>query len=663
MTSIHAAVMILFVGGLVALVAGRRGRLASSIGPITAVIGGGLAVAQAVEVLRGAQVLSLRMPWLVPLGSLSLSLDPLAAVFIVPIGVVGVLAAVYGSEYLARHGEEKNLGVCWFLFNLLLASMLMVVMARNGVLFLVAWEVMSLASLFLVMFEAQETSVRRAGWTYLVATHLGTAFLLAMFALLGRGTPSLDFATFKPDRTLADIVFVLALVGFGTKAGLIPLHVWLPEAHPAAPSHVSAVMSGVMIKTGIYGLLRILTLLGAPPAWWGWTLLGVGAASGILGVLFALAQRDLKRLLAYSSVENVGVITVGLGVGLLGITYRIPAMAVLGLAGALLHVVNHALFKSLLFLGAGAVLHTTGTRDMDHLGGLAKRMPWTALGFLIGATAICGLPPLNGLVSELLIYVAALAGLSDVGRVPDLAWPLVTILAVGGLALIGGLAAACFSKAFGMVFLGAPRTAHAEQAHEVGLPMRVSMMVLAVACVLVAFAGPQLPGVLRPAVEKLLPPAVRGDLIAGLDLGTRVLGFAWAGSLALVGLMALIVLVRWRLLAGRSVAQGETWDCGYVAPAPSMQYTSSSYAHPLVNLFRLFLRSHEAIEPPSELFPPRASLHTETPDLFTQNLYRPVFAVVGWTAARLRWFQQGRIQLYVLYIALTLLVLVIWKLG
>ena len=255
---------------------------------------------------------------------------------------------------------------------------------------------------------------------------------------------------------LAGVLFLLAVIGFGTKAGFMPLHVWLPEAHPAAPSHVSAVMSGVMIKTGIYGLMRAFTFLGTPPLWWGWVLVAIGLTSGVLGVLFALAQHDLKRLLAYHSVENIGIIALGLGVGLLGMSTGSPVLIVLGFGGALLHVLNHALFKGLLFLGAGAVVHGTGTREIDQLGGLLKRMPWTAATFLVGAVAISGLPPLNGFVSEFLIYLGAFKGGISTGG--PVAVPLLALIA--GLALIGGLAVACFTKAFGIVFLGEPRSEH-----------------------------------------------------------------------------------------------------------------------------------------------------------------------------------------------------------
>ena len=332
--------------------------------------------------LGGRVPTSLQIAWNMPGGSLTFGLDGLSAFFCLPILLVSPLAALYGCQYLAH--EKKPLGPASFFYNVLTASMLLLLAARNGLLFLVIWEVMAISSFFLVVFDDEHAHVRQAGWTYLVAAHIGTGALLVLFALFGKQANSLDFdlmakAALSP--TMAGILFVLAVIGFGTKAGFIPLHVWLPEAHPAAPSHVSALMSGVMIKTGIYGLLRILTLLGHPSAAWGWTLVIIGLVSGILGVAFALAQHDLKRLLAYHSVENIGIIALGIGAGLLGLAWNQPALAVLGFGGGILHVLNHAVFKSLLFLGAGAVVHSTGTRDIDHLGGLIKSMRWTAVTF------------------------------------------------------------------------------------------------------------------------------------------------------------------------------------------------------------------------------------------------------------------------------------------
>jgi formate hydrogenlyase subunit 3/multisubunit Na+/H+ antiporter MnhD subunit len=532
--------------------------------------------------------------------------------------------------------------------------MAIVVVAKNGVLFLVAWEAMSLASFFLVTFENERQDVRDAGWTYLVATHLGNAFLLALFLLLGNGTESLDFDQFHHPAS-SGALFLLALVGFGTKAGFIPLHVWLPEAHPAAPSHVSALMSGVMIKTGIYGLVRTLTLLGDPAPWWGWTLIAVGITSGILGVLFALAQHDLKRLLAYHSVENIGIIALGLGVGLLGLSYQSPALAALGFAGGLLHVINHAVFKGLLFLGAGAVLHATGTREIDRLGGLLKKMPLTGFTFLIGAAAITGLPPLNGFVSEFLIFLGAYKAVASGNG--GLIVPAGAIIL--GLALIGGLAAACFTKAFGVVFLGEPRTNDTASAHEPGPAMRIPMIVLAAGCFGIGILSPWVMRSMGGVIE-FVAGASSGNLLTGVS---RTLNSFVLGGAVLFVLIILLAALRKALLAGRSVSAAPTWDCGYARPAATMQYTASSFAQPLTDLFGQLLRTSRHASLPSGLFPSKASLATETPDVCREEGFQPVFLSVDWGLSKLRRLQTGHVHLYVLYIALTLVILLVWKIA
>ena len=611
-----------------------------------------------VSVLWTGRVETWRGVWQVPLGSFFVQLDALSAFFLLPILGLATVAALYGGEYLMAYRSRKNLGAAWFFFNLLVASMVMVALAQNGVLFLLAWEIMSLASFFLVTFENEQESVRQAGWTYLVATHLGTAFLLVLFLLLGRQAGSLDFDRFLAASgsiaPMAGVAFSLALIGFGTKAGFMPLHVWLPEAHPAAPSHVSALMSGVMIKTGIYGLLRTLTFLGPPASWWGWVLIGIGLVSGLGGVLFALAQHDLKRLLAYHSVENIGIIALGLGVGVLGLALHQPALAVLGLAGGLLHVLNHALFKGLLFLGAGAVIHATGTRDIEHLGGLIRQMPWTAAMFFTGSVAICGLPPLNGFVSEFLIYVGAFTGLGLSGVS---VWGTATI---AGLAMIGGLAAACFTKAFGIVFLGEPRTDQAH-GHEAGWAMLAPMAVLALGCVAVGFLAPQVVAAMKPvigSVTGLGNAAIEG----GLSLAIEPLRWVVSASGIFVLILGLLAWLRHRLLSGREVSLSGTWDCGYARPTARMQYTASSFAQPLTNMFGHLLRTRRRVEAPDGFFPVHAALHTETDDLFQKNLFRPAFRGIEWLLLWCHWLQQGRVQLYILYVAVTLLVLLVWNL-
>jgi len=357
----------------------------------------------ALAVLGGATVPDLRLAAAAPFGAWVFGLDALSAVFLLAILTVGAACGFYGVTYLDHERGHRAVGAAHLFLALLVTSLALAVTARAAVPFLIAWEVMAVMAYLLVVFEHQRSEVRRAGLIYLVATHVGTLLLFVLFATWAGGAGDFSFAALAAHAPFTagrgGMILTLALVAFGLKAGAVPLHVWLPEAHAAAPAHVSALMSGVVIKMGIYGLLRALVLFGPPPPWWGWVVLVVGACSGVLGVVWALAQHDIKRLLAFHSVENVGIILLGIGAGALGLAYGHPVIAVLGFAGAALHTLNHALFKSLLFLGAGSVIHATGTRDIERLGGLAREMPTTAAAFLIGAAAIVGLPPLNGFVS------------------------------------------------------------------------------------------------------------------------------------------------------------------------------------------------------------------------------------------------------------------------
>jgi len=649
--------IIIFAGGLASLISGRRSGLACVFGALGAVAGSIAAVIPAFKVLLHGITESFRLNWSIPFGSFFVQVDPLSAVFLIPILGLSAIAAIYGVGYLWAYRGKKNLGVAWFFYDLLLLGMVLVVAAKNGILFLLAWELMSLAPFFLIIFDDEKEKARDAGWTYLVATHIGMVFLLIFFLILGGQNGSMDFDKIGViDGLTASFLFVLAIVGFGTKAGFMPLHVWLPEAHPAAPSHASAVMSGVMIKIGIYGLIRAMTFLGHPPIWWAWILIGIGASSGVVGVLFALAQHDLKRLLAYHSVENIGIITLGLGIGVLGISTGSPTLAVFGFGGCFFHIINHAIFKGLLFLGAGAVLHGSGTLAIDHLGGLIKRMPWTAVTFLTGAIAISGLPPLNGFASEFLIYL----GVFKDGMSHGLVNIIPVLGVIGGLALIGGLAAACFTKAFGIVFLGQPRSKHSQQAHEVNFAMLLPMVTLAILCVLMGVFSPFIIRVFRAAISNvtLLPQeVVQGQLNAGSSILSNVV----IVSVLLVALICGLALLRKWLLSGRSVEQIETWGCGYACPTARMQYTASSFAQPLVALFRLFLQTNSRDLPPKGIFPDRAFLKTDTADTSSKYLYQPLFKWIGFMLSKLQWIQHGRLQLYVLYIALTLLMLLIWK--
>ena len=652
-----AAMVVLFLGGVASLMLAWRPRVGQLAGCASAIAGCLLGLVPACAAACGGANEALRFHWSVPYGSFTVALDPLSGFFLVPILLVCGVSALYGVRYLEAAAPAKLRSV-WLFYNVLAGSMVLVVIARNSVLFLVAWEIMTLASFFLVVFDHERASVREAGWTYLVATHIGTAFLCVCFIMAARQTGTFDWCGAGGLQALsaagAGLIFGLAVIGFGTKAGFVPLHVWLPEAHPAAPSHVSAVMSGVMIKTGIYGVLRVATWFGAPPLWWGWLLVGIGLTSGVIGVYFALAQHDLKRLLAYHSVENIGIIALGIGVGMLGQAANMPALAVCGYAGALLHVVNHALFKSLLFLGAGAVAHATGTRELDRLGGLLKRMPITGIAFLVGATAICGLPPLNGFISEVLIYAGAFKGM--VAAPISVAGPCVALIA--SLALIGGLAAACFAKAFGVVFLGEPRSAPAAVAHEVGVAMRVPMQMLAGLCVLTGVAAPLLLTFVMPAVRCAAGPlpAAAAEAISGT---ATLLACVACGAWALITLTLLVGVLRRRLVARRATAAAVTWDCGYARPTARMQYTASSFAQPFIDPLAGLTGTEQHAQLPTALFPAEAHFSMHTPDTFRLRLFAPLFHAGAWLARPMQWLQHGNVQLYILYIALTLLILLL----
>ena len=528
---------------------------------------------------------------------------------------------------------------------------------------------MSVASYFLVLTESDQRETRQAGLWYLAMAHGGLVLLMAAFLLMAAGAPSTGFADL---RTAAgalpaharNAVFLLALLGFGSKAGLVPLHVWLPLAHPAAPSHVSALMSGAMIKMGVYGLLRVaLDLLGGGPPWWGGTILAAGAVSAVLGVLYALMEHDLKRLLAYHSVENIGIIFLGIGAGMMFQSYGLTSLALLGLVAGLYHTVNHACFKGLLFLGSGAVLHATHTRNMEELGGLIKGMPRTALCFLVGAVAISGLPPLNGFVSEWLVFQALLGG-------PQLPRPelgLIMAFSVAMLALTSGLAAACFVKAFGITFLALPRSVRAAQAREVPLTMQLGMGALALACVALGVLASFIVPVLNSVVAGL------GGLPAGLMTGVPGLTLEIPGAVGAIApaavaaglvLVAVGVGVAFRLgAADRRLRVGDTWGCGRIGQTPRMEYTATAFAEPLRRVFAELYRPTEDLSidfhPESRYFVQSIAYRSEVHPWLERLLYAPVVSFLRRTAFRVRWLQAGSLHLYLLYMIVALVVLLL----
>jgi formate hydrogenlyase subunit 3/multisubunit Na+/H+ antiporter MnhD subunit len=663
MSLLFAAVAVLVASGLLAACCGRQAMLATIVGSVGAIAGCALGLVPALTSLWRSSTESYYHTWDVPYGSFSVELDPLSALFLASALILALLAAMFGCRFLLAYRSWKLIGPPWFFFNLLIAGMIMVLVARNGILFLVAWEVMSLASYFLVTFDNEKQSVREAGRLYLIAMHLGAAFLLAFFVLLGQGAKSLDFdqiAAAAPAVTpkMTNVLFLLALVGFGTKAGLMPLHVSLPEAEPAAPSHAAAVMSGAMIKMGIYGILRTLTLLEDAPAWWGYLLIVVGIVSGVWGILFALAQQDMARTLAYSSIENEGVIALGIGSGLLGLSYDIPSLAALGFAGALFHVVNHGMFKGLLFMGAGAIQQSTGTRDVDRLGGLLRRMPIVGLTFLLASAAITAIPPLNGFVGEFLIYLGAFREGEELDAAPASA----ALAVIASLALVGGLALVTFTKLFGIAFLGSPRSPDAVKAKPAHWLLTAPMVVLAVGCVALGLGAPVALPYLSPMLS-LLTRQPADAVAAALEPTVESLNAIVLVAGVLGGLIVVLSVIRLALLAPREVTKSGTWGCGYRQPTVRMQYTATAYAQPAVDFFYMLLRTRRRVSPPRGLFPGEAAAASDTPDVPHYFFYRPIYLTVEWLFSKLRWMQHGHAHLYVLYVGVTLVTLLIWYIS
>ncbi len=631
MTLVALGVALIFLAGLAAAALARRPAVGETLFRI--LFGGGCVAGAlpALSVLSGATVPDVRLVPATPFGPWVFGLDALSAVFLLAVLSVGAACAFYGLAYLAHERGHRAVGAAHLLLAVLVAALALTVVAQAALPFLIAWEVMAVAAYLLVVLEHERREVRRAGMIYVVATHVGTLLLFALFAIWAGGASDLSFAAlaahppFSPGR--GGMILAVALIAFGLKAGAVPFHFWLPEAHAAAPAHVSALMSGVVIKMGIYGLLRTVVLFGSPPPWWGWVVLALGAVSGVLGVVWALAQHDIKRLLAFHSVENVGIILLGAGAGALGVAYGHPLIAVLGFAGAALHTLNHALFKSLLFLGAGSVIHATGTREIDHLGGLARRMPRVTATFLVGAAAIVGLPPLNGFVSEWVVYQALLRGASA-GDAMQLAG-----LAAVVLAFIGALALACFVKVVGILYLGAPRHALAMEPREPAPGLIRPLVGLAAACVVI--------GLVPIAV---VPAALRvGSLVAGLPLQADAA--AGPATVFTVGL-AVSLLVAWGLYAalgrGRERLEAATWSCGYPAPTARMAYTASSFAAPLLSVFRSF--SGVRTRRTGDAFATHAS------DPVLDGVLVPAWRGARTAAAWLRHVQRGGLSQYLLWV-------------
>ena len=583
-----------------------------------------------------------------------LAIDALSSAFLLPLQIVGGLGALYGSSYWPLDAPKGSGRSLRFFMALLVAAMSLVFLARQGIFFLLVWEVMAASAFLLIGTDHEDAKVRRAAWIYLLATHLGTGLLTALVILLARRSggwlwiPLLGTASPKLDTG----ILVLAILGFGFKAGWIPFHFWLPAAHAGAPSHVSAILSSVMLKAGIYGVLRISGLLPWIPTGVGGVVLLLGTATALYGVFYALAERDFKRLLAYSSIENIGVIGMGIGLGLTGRATHDAWLTALGFGAALLHVWNHAAFKSLLFFGAGSVLHATETRDMERLGGLASRMPLTARLIFPGVLAVAALPPFGAFISEWILYRGLFAALMR-------GYPWSAGVALPALALVGGLAAVAFAKFFGFVFLGSPRGAMAEKAHDPKLPMLIPMGILAFLCLGLGLGSALLLPMLDRVVA-ILAPGASNLLAPSLGFELRMIG-GFGGLLLMLGGLAWSWARRTsRLMNAQPAPSLPTWNCGYSAPSARMQYSADSFSDGWARLLpgrRVRMRRLKAILPTPSTF------HLELSDSAGLGFLEP--RVEG-LANRAMWFrrlQPGYLTVYLLYVLLALLGVFLWMLG
>jgi hydrogenase-4 component B len=607
----------------------------------------------------------------IPFLTFAIRLDPLASFFVLTISLVGLASSVFALGYVTEFYGRSSIAAMGSLFNGFLLAMTLVVMADNGFLFLIVWELMSLLSYFLVVTEHEKAEVRYAGLFYLIMAHVGTAFIMLTFLIFFQGAGSFSFEAFRhPEHPLSEgmrtLAFLVALVGFGAKAGIVPLHVWLPYAHPAAPSHISALMSGVMIKTAIYGLIRVFFdfLGGEFPWWWGFAVLVIGAVSALLGVMYALMEHDLKSLLAFHSVENIGIILLGIGAGMIFQSYGLQEFAALGLLAGLYHTINHAVFKALLFMGAGSLLYATHTRNMEEYGGLLQRMPWTGFFFLVGAVSIAALPPTNGFVSEWLVFQSLFLSF----HLPAVFLKLMLPLAAAMLAMTGVLALACFAKAFGMSFLALPRSSHARHAKEVPVPMRIGMGLLAVLCVGLGLA----PMMVVPLLDRITGP------LTGVSISDKVLALdGWAlapGNVefssvsppilaAMLIACAFVGLLLAYVFGGRLVKRWyKTWGCG-LNLSPRMEYTPTGFVQPIKRVFSTIYQPTVKLETEfleeSHYFAKRRRFESHIEPVFQRYLYDPVVRFFTTMADRLRVIQTGSLHLYLTYIFVTLVVLLL----
>lgn len=658
------SIIFYLAGAGLSLLVARKENTSITIAAISAICGGVLGLCSAIPVLLNGHVQGYTTAGLFPFATFTVRFDMLAAFMVMVISLLVTVCSLYSIAYV-REYAGRGAGSMGFFMNLFIASMVGLVVMDNAFYFIILFEAMSLASWFLVISEQDRESVS-AGLLYFFIAHAGSVLIMIAFFLMWRESGSLDFAAFRQLRlspSLASTVFLLAFLGFGAKAGMLPLHSWLPRAHPAAPSHASALMSGVMVKIGIFGIIKVsLDLLGVPQLWWGIVVLAFGSVSAVLGVLYALAEHDIKRLLAWHTVENIGIILMGVGVGIVGIATQHTVLATLGLLGALYHLLNHAVFKGLLFLGAGAVIYRLHTRDMEKMGGLGKLMPKTALAFLIGCMSISALPPLNGFISEWYTYQSLFSMSHDGNMLMRLSAPIAIVM----LAITGALAAMCFVKVYGVSFCGGPRSENASRAREVPWQMTLSMLLLALCCVVLGLGASYIAPVLVRVAMSLSGThdvvVAQGHLLIPAQAAQAMI----SPSLIFILLIALPVLplLLWLCLKGDRPAfrrRGDPWACGY-GWEPLMAVSAGGFTQPLRAMFAVLYRMRQWLDPTPQL---SKTLQSTThgaalaEPFWDEKIILPLVRLVRRIGAQLQRLQGGDFRIYCLYVVAALTVLLL----
>lgn len=661
---------ILLAGAILSACSGKKEATTRIISSTFAAVGSLSGLISGVYFLISGKIFGFSLPLSLPGFNLTFNIDRLSGFFIALVGLVSLLASIYALGYLKHYKGKYNLNWLGFFYNAFIASLLLVPAADNMIFFLVVWEIMSITSYFLVIFEKKEEETIKAGFLYFLMTHIGTAFILVAFLLLYKYTGSFNFSEISAAAhqlpTLAAAgVFIFSLIGFGSKAGIIPLHIWLPEAHPAAPSHVSAIMSGVMIKLGVYMMFRLFTdVLVNIPLWWGIVILLVGAISSILGVLYALAEHDIKRLLAYHSIENIGIILLGLGAGMIFLSLGMNSLAAVAFAASLFHTLNHAVFKALLFLGAGSVISATHTRNMEEYGGLIKRMPQTALFFLIGSLAISAIPPFNGFFSEWLCFQSLFSGAS----LGNFHLSLLFLAAAGLLAFTSALAAACFVKAFGVSFLARPRSEEAEHAKEVGSAMLSGMGILAALTLVFGLFSGTISRLLAD-ISLSLKSLTGSDLTSSFTTQSINVSRDWAivsPTTIFIGLalaLALTAAAVYLITRKNKTEIVRTWDCGHDLK-PNMEITATGFSRSIITIFRGVLKptkqtSVEYSDEKMRYFPKNQSVNIGRDDIYRKYLYSPIKKLAHLVSDRTKGIQSGNINAYIAYIFIGLIALLL----